>query len=75
MCSLFGGASRFIYHGIYEMFPDTSPSFLPLTAGRINITCRYTPHLLGREMEFATVPADELKKRDPSNNPFYNLKN
>ena len=39
---VFGGASRFAYHGIPKVHPGTAPSDCGLSEGRINITMRVT---------------------------------
>lgn len=39
---VFGGASRFAYHGIPKVYPGTAPSDCGLSEGRINITMRVT---------------------------------
>ncbi|MFJ5957424.1 alpha-ketoglutarate-dependent dioxygenase AlkB family protein [Paenarthrobacter sp. NPDC092416] len=39
---VFGGASRFAYHGIPKVLPDTAPDSSGLSHGRINITMRVT---------------------------------
>lgn len=70
---IFGGPSRLVWHAIYAMHPHTSLPCVPLNGGRLNITCRYTPELLGREHEFATQSAEDLKKLKPEQNPFYRL--
>lgn len=66
---IFGGASRNIYHAIYQIHPNTSPDLALIKGGRLNFTLRYTPNLKGREKEFATVPAEQLAK----DSPFYKL--
>jgi alkylated DNA repair protein (DNA oxidative demethylase) len=39
---VFGGASRFAYHGVPRIFPGTAPDGCGLDSGRINITMRVT---------------------------------
>lgn len=39
---VFGGPSRFMFHGVPKIFPGTSPSALSFPQGRINITLRET---------------------------------
>ncbi|WP_346843805.1 alpha-ketoglutarate-dependent dioxygenase AlkB [uncultured Rothia sp.] len=39
---VFGGPSRFMYHGVPKILPDTSPAELNFPEGRINITLRQT---------------------------------
>jgi alkylated DNA repair protein (DNA oxidative demethylase) len=39
---VFGGPSRFAYHGVPKIYPDTAPADCGLTDGRINITLRVT---------------------------------
>lgn len=39
---VFGGPSRFAYHGIPKVFPGTAPDGCGLSRGRINITMRVT---------------------------------
>lgn len=39
---VFGGASRFAYHGIPKVHPGTAPAECGLSSGRINITMRVT---------------------------------
>jgi len=39
---VFGGPSRFAYHGIPKVLPDTAPEGCGLDRGRINITMRVT---------------------------------
>jgi len=39
---VFGGASRFAYHGVTKMFPRSAVSACGLESGRINITMRVT---------------------------------
>lgn len=39
---VFGGPSRFAYHGIPKVFPKTAPDGCGLSQGRINITMRVT---------------------------------
>ncbi|MET4541607.1 alkylated DNA repair protein (DNA oxidative demethylase) [Arthrobacter bambusae] len=39
---VFGGPSRFAYHGIPKVFPGTAPEDCGLSHGRINITMRVT---------------------------------
>ncbi|VXC49690.1 Alkylated DNA repair protein AlkB [Arthrobacter sp. 9V] len=39
---VFGGASRFAYHGIPKVFPETAADGCGLSRGRINITMRVT---------------------------------
>lgn len=37
---VFGGASRFAYHGVPKVFPGSGPPDIGLRGGRINITLR-----------------------------------
>jgi alkylated DNA repair protein (DNA oxidative demethylase) len=39
---VFGGPSRFAFHGIQKIFPGTAPEGCGLSEGRINITMRVT---------------------------------
>lgn len=39
---VFGGASRFAYHGVPRIYPGTAPDGCGLASGRINITMRST---------------------------------
>ena len=39
---VFGGASRFAYHGVTKVLPGTAPEGCGLPRGRINITMRAT---------------------------------
>jgi DNA oxidative demethylase len=39
---VFGGPSRFAYHGVTRIIPNTSDPLLGLTHGRLNITLRVT---------------------------------
>ncbi|KLL96997.1 alpha-ketoglutarate-dependent dioxygenase AlkB family protein [Rhodococcus rhodochrous] len=39
---VFGGPSRFAYHGVPVVYPDTGSARCGLTAGRLNITLRST---------------------------------
>ncbi|MBA0050839.1 alpha-ketoglutarate-dependent dioxygenase AlkB [Streptomyces sp. AJS327] len=39
---VFGGPSRFAFHGVPRIWPGTAPEGLGLDAGRINITLRHT---------------------------------
>ncbi|GCE38601.1 Alkylated DNA repair protein AlkB [Rhodococcus wratislaviensis] len=39
---VFGGESRFAYHGVLKVFPGTSDPDCGLTTGRLNITLRVT---------------------------------
>ena len=39
---VFGGASRFAYHGVPRIYPGTAPDSCGLESGRINITMRST---------------------------------
>jgi len=39
---VFGGASRFAYHGVPRIYPGTAPDGCGLATGRINITMRVT---------------------------------
>lgn len=65
---VFGGPSRKIWHSIYKIHPDSTPSFLPFDGARLNATLRHTPRLLGQEEHFATQDAEKLSK----SNQFYN---
>ncbi len=65
---VFGGKSREIFHSIHQVFENTAPPQLPLESERINLTCRHTPHLFGREDEFSKIP-----KNIGVNNQFYRL--
>lgn len=40
---VFGGPSRFVFHGVPKIHPGTAPAILRLT-GRLNITTRQTGH-------------------------------
>lgn len=39
---VFGGPSRFAYHGVPKLYPDTGPTETSLPAGRLNLTLRVT---------------------------------
>jgi DNA oxidative demethylase len=39
---VFGGPSRFAYHGVPRIHPGTAPPGGPLAAGRLNLTLRVT---------------------------------
>lgn len=39
---VFGGPSRFVYHGVPKVYPDSGPLDIGLAAGRLNITLRVT---------------------------------
>ena len=39
---VFGGPTRFAFHGVTKIHPGTSPAGCGLTEGRINITMRVT---------------------------------
>ncbi|MEE2059099.1 alpha-ketoglutarate-dependent dioxygenase AlkB family protein [Rhodococcus artemisiae] len=39
---VFGGPSRFAYHGVPSVFPDSCPPGLGMTRGRLNLTLRMT---------------------------------
>lgn len=39
---VFGAASRFAYHGVPNLFPDTAPQGCGTAAGRLNVTVRAT---------------------------------
>lgn len=39
---VFGRPSRFAYHGVPSVFPNTGPSGISMTGGRLNITLRVT---------------------------------
>ena len=39
---VFGGPSRFAYHGVPKLYPDTGPTETGLPAGRLNLTLRVT---------------------------------
>jgi alkylated DNA repair protein (DNA oxidative demethylase) len=39
---VFGGPSRFAYHGVTKVLPGTAPSEIGLPEGRLNITLRVT---------------------------------
>ena len=39
---VFGGPSRFAYHGVPKLYPDTGPAETGLPAGRLNLTLRVT---------------------------------
>ena len=39
---VFGGASRFAYHGVPKVFPGTADPNCGLASGRLNITLRVT---------------------------------
>ncbi|MFI5343372.1 MAG: alpha-ketoglutarate-dependent dioxygenase AlkB [Chlamydiales bacterium] len=57
---VFYGPSRMIWHAIYDMTPKEGY--------RYNVTYRRTPHLIGKENEYAVVPPGLGK-----NNPFYSI--
>ncbi len=68
------GECRHAWHTIKVIELDSpSPLYLPefLRDKRLNFTCRFTPHLIGREEEFITKSAEEL--RVLKDNPFYDL--
>lgn len=65
---IFGGPARLIYHAIYHIHPRTAPHELPFADGRINLTFRYAPEIIGQENEFKTIPQGM-----PKNNRFYRL--
>lgn len=44
---VFGGASRFAYHGVTKMFPHSADPACGLESGRINITMRVTGKTYG----------------------------
>jgi len=39
---VFGGPSRFVYHGVPKLYPDSGPPDLGLSGGRLNLTLRVT---------------------------------
>jgi alkylated DNA repair protein (DNA oxidative demethylase) len=39
---VFGGPSRFVYHGVPKLYPDSGPPDIGLSDGRLNITMRVT---------------------------------
>lgn len=39
---VFGGPSRFAYHGVRQVFPGTAPAGCGLSQGRLNLTLRVT---------------------------------
>ena len=39
---VFGGPSRFAYHGVPKLYPDSGPEGSGLTSGRLNLTLRVT---------------------------------
>ena len=39
---VFGGPSRFAYHGVPKLYPDSGPGETGLTSGRLNLTLRVT---------------------------------
>ena len=39
---VFGGPSRFVYHGVPKLYPDSGPPGLGLSGGRLNLTLRVT---------------------------------
>jgi alkylated DNA repair protein (DNA oxidative demethylase) len=39
---VFGGPSRFVYHGVPKLYPDSGPAETGLTSGRLNLTLRVT---------------------------------
>jgi alkylated DNA repair protein (DNA oxidative demethylase) len=39
---VFGGPSRFVYHGVPKLHPDSGPPETGLTSGRLNLTLRVT---------------------------------
>lgn len=57
---VFYGSSRMIWHAIYDMTPKEGY--------RYNLTFRRTPHLIGKEHEYAVIPPGLGKS-----NPFYGL--
>lgn len=66
---VFGGPSRFIWHSIYNIHPNTAPAFFPFDGGRLNLTFRYTPTLFGKENHFQTITQETLS----ADNQFYKL--
>lgn len=48
-CFVFGGSSRFAYHGVPKLFVNTAPPGCGLPRGRLNITVRVTGLEAGRE--------------------------
>lgn len=58
---IFYGPSRMIWHAIYDMTPKEGH--------RYNVTFRKTPHLIGKEDEYAVIPSGLGK-----NNQFYAVK-
>lgn len=39
---VFGGPSRFAYHGVPSVFPETGPADIGIAGGRLNVTLRAT---------------------------------
>ena len=39
---VFGGPSRFVYHGVPKLYPDSGPPDTGLSEGRLNLTLRVT---------------------------------
>ena len=39
---VFGGPSRFVYHGVPKLYPDSGPPDTGLSVGRLNLTLRVT---------------------------------
>jgi DNA oxidative demethylase len=39
---VFGGPSRFVYHGVPKLYPESGPGETGLTSGRLNLTLRVT---------------------------------
>lgn len=66
---VFGGARRFIWHGVYNGHQKSALSFFPFDGGRLNFTFRYAPSILGREKDFQTTREENLQ----ANNQFYKL--
>lgn len=56
-----------IWHSIFNIIPNTAPSYLSLQEARLNYTFRYTPELTGQEALFATQRVEALQK----DNQFY----
>lgn len=57
-----------IWHAIFNLYPNTSPSFLSPLHGHYNLTFRHTTHLIGDEKRFEQIPENL-----PKDNPFYKL--
>jgi len=67
---VFGGPSRYRWHGIYSMKKNNVPNNFPYKYCRYAVTLRHTPELFGREKEFKSRRVEELGKA----NNLYNLR-